>query len=136
MKRKPSAVPAERDLDVLDALWGLARPATVAEVRGILARNGHRLAYTTVQTLLNRLCEKRMAARDDLERTHRYRPLLQRSQVAGAALRNLTKRFFQGSPTSLAMHLVQSDLDPRALAQLSGLIDARDAELKRGRKKS
>ena len=112
----------ERELDIMQALWGLGK-ATVAEVHKALLKLGHEVAYTTVQTMLNRLEAKGLVARDNADRAHRYKPLLKETAIVGGAIQRLTSRFFRGSKEALAMHLVVKDLSPEQLERLQALID-------------
>ena len=112
----------ERELDIMRALWRLGR-ATVSEVQEALAAEGHEVAYTTVQTMLNRLEAKGQVARDTTGKAHRYRPRLKEPTAAGSAIRTLVDRFFGGSTEALATHLVERQLDPETLDRLQAAID-------------
>ena len=112
----------ERELDIMQALWELG-PATVAEVHRALLDRGSDIAYTTVQTMLNRLEATHCVARDDTDRAHRYRPLLKEPAAVKVAIRRLTERFFKGSVEGLAMRLVERDLTPEQLDRIQALID-------------
>jgi predicted transcriptional regulator len=124
--RKAPAL-GERELDIMQALWRLGR-ATVAETHAALVAGGAGIAYTTVQTMLNRLELKGLVARDTSERTHRYRALLERPTVVGSAIQRLVARFFDGSTEALAVHLVEKGLRPKQAARIRASLDARKAE--------
>ena len=115
----------DRELDLMNALWERGE-ATVAEVREDLAASGVEIAYTTVQTLLNRLTDKRIVARVRSGRAFVYRPLLHRPTAAGGAVSSLLDRFFGGSAAALARHLVEHDLDPDEIERLQRLLDEAD----------
>lgn len=117
----------ERELDIMQALWRLGR-ATVHDVQGHLRTQGAEVAYTTIQTMLNRLEAKGLVAREAVGRAHSYRPLTQEPAEVGGAIRRLTERFFQGSVEALAAHLVESDLDSAQLDRIQALIDERRKE--------
>lgn len=53
----------ELQLEVMRALWRLGEPSGVEAVRAALPSR-HRGAYTTVQTILNRLAERELLGRD------------------------------------------------------------------------
>jgi predicted transcriptional regulator len=112
----------ERELDIMRALWRLGR-GTVSEVQEALAAEGHEVAYTTVQTMLNRLEAKGQVARDTSGKAHRYRPRLKEPTATGSAIRALVDRFFGGSTEALATHLVERDLDAETLDRLQSAID-------------
>jgi len=113
---------AERELDIMETLWSAGRPLAVGEVRRALAAAGHDLAYTTVQTILNRLERKGRVRRDTGARAHTYRPTLQRRSAAEAALHRLVQRFFDRSPGALAAHLVERDLSAEERQRLGRLL--------------
>ena len=96
----------DRELDLMQVLWR-RREATVAEVQQSLAAEGTHLAYTTVQTMLNRLAAKGMVARTGNERAHVYRAVAAEPRVVGALIGRLADRFFDGSVEGLATHLVE-----------------------------
>jgi predicted transcriptional regulator len=118
----------ERELDLLQALWRLGRPATVNEVHGELLSAGHEVAYTTVQTMLNRLVDKGRLTRDTSGRAHRYAPLLAREEAAGAAVARVLARFFGGSAEALASHLVESRLGREEAERIRRLLEAHRGE--------
>lgn len=55
MRKRPAI--SETELAVLDLLWNKG-PATVRELLEVAGESGHIWAYTTLQTLLNRLERK------------------------------------------------------------------------------
>ncbi|HVS02175.1 MAG TPA: BlaI/MecI/CopY family transcriptional regulator, partial [Thermoanaerobaculia bacterium] len=107
-----------RELEVMQALWSQGAPVTVREVHRSLAGGGSDLAYTTVQTMLNRLEEKGYVARERAGRAHRYGPLLAQERAVGGAVEGLVERFFAGSAAALAAHLVEGELAPTELERL------------------
>lgn len=119
----PQTPLGEREHDVMRALWRLDAPATVSEVHEVLVGEGHDLAYTTVQTLLNRLEAKGKVGRERDGRAHRYRARISESTVAKDAVSRLVDRFFGGSAEALATHLV-GDLRDDEIERVRALIDA------------
>jgi BlaI family transcriptional regulator, penicillinase repressor len=112
----------ERELDIMQALWRLG-PATVADVQKVLNAEDKKLAYTTIQTMLNRLERKTLVARATGERVHRYRALLKEPRAADSALKSLAQRFFGGSIEALVTRLVEQDLTEEQLERVQSLID-------------
>ena len=112
----------ERELDLMQSLWKLEK-ASVAQVQEDLREKGNDIAYTTIQTMLNRLETKSLVTRDDSERTHRYYAVLEEPTVLSNALRRLVERFFRGSTEALATRLVENDLSPEQLDRIQTLID-------------
>lgn len=119
----------ERELDITEALWDL-KGGTVAEVHERLRARGNDIAYTTVQTMLNRLVSKGVVACDVSERAHRYAPALPKQAFVRAAVEKLKKRFFEDSSERLAVGLVEQELTDRELQRLRDLIDKRRKERK------
>ena len=130
MKKKKNVELGERELDIVQVLWQLGK-ATVTEVHHALKKHGSNVAYNTVQTMLNRLEAKRLVARDNSERAHKYRPLIKEPTVVGGAIQRLTNRFFKGSPEALATHLIEEGLSAEQLERIQSLIDAHRREKSR-----
>jgi BlaI family transcriptional regulator, penicillinase repressor len=120
----------DRELDLMQALWQRGA-GTVGDVHQALLEDGHQVAYTTVQTMLNRLEEKGLVNRRKRGRAFVYRALVKQPAAAGEALRRVIDRFFGGDPAELATHLVAGSIGARDLDRLQDLIDAR----RRGEKK-
>ena len=123
MKSKSQNKIGERELDVLQALWQI-KEGSVADVHQELLKSKIELAYTTVQTMLNRLETKKIVARDNSERAHRYRPLVKELPTIGGAIENLVKRFFNGSVEALATRLIEEELTAEQIGRVQSLIDA------------
>ena len=110
------------ELEIMKVLWDRA-PATVQEVQAKLPGES-RLAYTTVQTMLNVLHRKKKVMRALKGRAYEYAPLVSREMAIRATLRDVITRFFGGSAESLVMSLVASrDLKPEKLAKLKRLVE-------------
>jgi BlaI family penicillinase repressor len=120
----------ERETDLLQALWKLGA-GTVSAVREELTRGGVSVAYTTVQTMLNRLVRKGQVARDVSARAHVYRPLLKQPAALKVAIKKVADRFFSGSVEELATHLVSENLTPKHLDRLRAMIEAQRKEKRR-----
>ena len=108
---------------MLRALWDLG-PSRVREVRDHLAAGGERLAYNTVQTLLNRLVEKGQVRVDTRGAAHVYRAVARREKLYAARIRQLLHELFDGSAVPLISHLLRDgELDPGEREELRRLID-------------
>jgi predicted transcriptional regulator len=127
MPRKHDDTPLTRlELQIMQALWEL-KTGTVQQVQQHLLPNP-KLAYTTVQTMLSVLHRKGKVSRKLIGKAHEYSPSVSQRSATTAAVRDLVRRFFDGSAQQLVMELVQSkDLSPEKLAQL-----ARELEEPRG----
>lgn len=120
----------ERELDIMQALWKLGK-ANVGEVQRVLLEQGEEIAYTTIQTMLNRLEAKQLVARDESQRTHAYYAILREPVAAENAIKRLTRRFFRGSAEELVSRLVENNLTADQLDRIQMLIDAHRNEGKR-----
>jgi len=113
----------DRELDLMQELWRQGE-ATVAEVQQSLAARGAPLAYTSVQTMLNRLEAKGLVARTSRDRAYVYRALAAEPSVVGSLIQRLAGRFFKGNVERLASHLVGADLSEEELDRLQAAIEA------------
>jgi len=110
------------ELEIMKVLWG-AGPSTVQLVQEKLAGEP-KLAYTTVQTMLNVLQRKGKVKRALKGRAYEYAPLVSREMAVRSTLRDVITRFFGGSAESLVMSLVASrDLKPEMIAKLKRLVE-------------
>jgi len=69
----------ELESEVLAALWAAERPLTPAAVQQGL---DHPIAYNTVQTILTRLHDKGLVAREKTGRAHAYHPTQGQAELA------------------------------------------------------
>ena len=81
-RRPPGSLEAE----VMSALDSASRPMSAAEVRAAL---GSTLAYTTVMTVLARLADKGLAARQQRGRAHVYSPVRDEAEVTALRMRRI-----------------------------------------------
>ena len=118
----------DAELDVLKVLWD-GGPATVREVLTQLHDQGRNVAYTTAQTLLNRLEQKGFVSSDKSELAHVFRARLTRERVRRSRLQTLVGQLYDGAAGSLVMHLVKTQrLSKEEIAELQALIEELDSE--------
>jgi predicted transcriptional regulator len=111
------------ELQIMQVLWELG-PASVQAVSEELPEP--RLAYTTVQTMLNVLHRKGRVTRTLHGKAYHYQPVVTREKVMRQAVGDLVDRLFGGSVDGLLMSLVKSrQLDPKKLDALSRLVKER-----------
>ena len=110
------------ELELMKVLWlEEIGPLSVQEVRQRIV--GRRVAYTTVQTMLNILVRKGWAKRTLVDRAYRYRPAVSREKAAGSALKNLVQRMFGGSADALVLNLIDTrQMTPETLRRLHELV--------------
>ena len=65
-------------------------------------------AYSTIATLLSRLCERGYVEAEARNFAYVYRPLVQRDQVIRRKLDDLVKRVLAGSVAPLAAYIVDN----------------------------
>jgi BlaI family penicillinase repressor len=110
------------ELEIMNVLWD-SGPSTVQVVQSKLPGRP-KLAYTTVQTMLNVLHRKGHAKRTLTGKSYEYEPLLSRDSASSNAIRDMVDRLFGGSVDALLMSLVKSEgLNPKYLAKLAALIE-------------
>lgn len=76
----------ELEADVLAALWRLDRPAQPSEV---IEEMGTDLAYTSIATILGRLCSKGLATRARSGRAYRYAATSTEADLTAQRLRQI-----------------------------------------------
>ena len=119
---------SERELDVMRAIWGLGREAAVGEIHEAMQQAGSELAFTTVQTMLQRLAAKGQVRRRLAGRAYHYAPAVKEPAAARVALRTLVDRFFGGSTAELAAHLVEEEMSEADVRRIETLLAERGKE--------
>lgn len=124
--QKPKTQLTPLELHIMKTLWE-SGPGNVQAVQEKLP--GERLAYTTVQTMLNILQRKGKVKRRLVGKAYEYRAVLSREKAVREALGDLLDRMFGGSVEALLMTLVKSrQVDVDKLAQLQQLIEEHTQE--------
>ena len=110
------------ELEIMKVLWREG-PGGVQAVRDALSPR-RKLAYTTVQTMLNVLWKKGRVRRTLKDRAYVYHPVLTRRRALRQAVGDMVDRLFGGSAESLVVSLVESrHLTPEALARLTRALE-------------
>jgi BlaI family penicillinase repressor len=108
------------ELKIMHILWEM-QEASVAQVQEKLDPP---LAYTTVQTMLNRLATKGKITRELQGRAFVYSPAVTQAKATRHAVRDLIDRIFGGSSEELVMSLLKTrQIDAATLAELSRRYD-------------
>ena len=113
------------ELKIMQALWqeGACNVQTVQN----LLEPTDKLAYNTVQTMLNVLHRKGRVRRTLKGRAYIYRAVSTRDKVLGRAVRDLIDRMFGGSSEELVMSLIKNrQVDPERIAELSRRLAAQE----------
>lgn len=116
------------ELEVLKVLWDDG-PSTVRDVLGALHARGRTVAYTTVQTMLNRLEQKGVVASDKRGAAFLYKPVVTRERLSRTRLHRLVEELYDGAAGALVLQLVRSRaLKREEIDELQRLIDKLDAD--------
>ena len=119
--KPPSPTLTPLELEIMKVLWDLGS-GSVQAVRDALP--GEKLAYTTVQTMLNVLQTKGKAKRVLKERSYIYRPAVSRVQAQSSTIRDLIDRMFGGSAEALVIGLLDTkQITPAKLAELQKKVE-------------
>jgi predicted transcriptional regulator len=117
-------------MEIMQMLWARG-PVTLSEAQAGL---GRRVGYTTIQTRLNRLVDKRVVTRT-AQRPARYAAAVDPLEVGARHLDLLVERISGGSVVPLVAHLVRDwSLSPEEIAELKQLIAAAERQAKSKRK--
>ena len=106
----------------METLWKLNRPSTVSEVQN--AMGGEPRAYHTVTTVMTRLCEKTLLAREKMNDVWHYSPTLSQEEFRQHVAQEVIASAYELAPVAA----VNSMLDlvdasgPEALDRLANLI--------------
>jgi BlaI family transcriptional regulator, penicillinase repressor len=113
------------ELQIMQALWKLG-PSSVSDVQKALQQ---KLAYTTVQTMLNILERKGRLKRKLSGRAYVYSATFTEARATRHAVRDLVDRMFGGSADELVMSLIKSrQIDPKRVAELMQLLENEGGE--------
>jgi BlaI family transcriptional regulator, penicillinase repressor len=109
------------DMEILSMLWEHG-PLTLPEAHERFGQYGRPVAYTTIQTRLNRLFEKG-ALRRSPERPARYEALVKPEEVSGRQIDMLVSKVTRGKIVPLVSHLISgSALSRPEIEELKCLI--------------
>ncbi|HEV2711276.1 MAG TPA: BlaI/MecI/CopY family transcriptional regulator [Edaphobacter sp.] len=104
------------ELQIMQVIWRRGA-SNVGDVQEGLEQ---RLAYTTVQTMLNILHRKGKLRRELNGRAYEYSATVTEAKALSHALRDVVDRMFGGSSEELVMSLIKSkQLDAKMIAKLS-----------------
>ena len=123
MPRHRQVTPTEVELEILHVLWQ-HQPATVQQIVDVLNQDRPR-AYTSILSMLNVMLEKKLVVREQQGRAHVYRARLTREKTLGGVVKDVLRRAFQGSATSLITQILeQSKPSAEELREIRRTIEA------------
>ena len=124
--------PSDAELAILQVLWERG-PSTVREVYERIGR-ARGTGYTTVLKLMQIMAAKGLVERDESQRSHVYRAMLERGATQRRLVVDLLERAFGGSGRDLVMQaLATRRASPDELAEIRSLLDELENEKKEGR---
>jgi BlaI family transcriptional regulator, penicillinase repressor len=122
----------ESELEVLKTLWDVG-PETVRAINAALQGRGRRWAYTTVQTLLQRLESKGFVVCERSGAAHVFRAAVSRDGLVSRRLRDLADQLCDGTASPLLLALVEEGrLTNEDVQQLRRLLDQLDPPARKG----
>jgi predicted transcriptional regulator len=124
MAGKSPSLLSGREYAILKVLWQHG-PLTVRAVRERL-RGGDDMPYTTVLSLLQLLERKGYVRHEAQGKTYQYAARVAKHTTTRKLLRDLVRRFFDGSVEALLMGLASSrELTPELLEKLRAEVETR-----------
>ena len=122
MGKKKLKLMSPAETEILRLLWEL-NEATVQQVRDQLPAD-RKLAYNTVQTLLNRLERKGYLKHRVEGRSHIYLPSVKQKVVIKTTVSDFLSRLFNGDPKPLVQFLAEDGkIDEEDINRLRELIN-------------
>ena len=113
---------------VLEIVWE-RREASVHDVRKQLGRDGKRLAYTTVLTVMQKLEKAGWLQHRAEGKSYIYTPKRSREEAGAGSVRQFLNRVFDGDALAMFQHLIrESDLSDAELGTLRKMIDEKRKE--------
>jgi predicted transcriptional regulator len=131
----PQTTISETELAVLKVLWEIGA-GTVRDLLKPLEQQGRNWAYTTLQTLLNRLQVKGYVTCDKSGTAHIYQAAVSRDELLQRRLHSLADELCEGTASPLVLALVEGGrFTPEEIEQFRKLLDQLDetSNRKKGR---
>lgn len=123
---------AGRQLAIMRLLWEHGE-ATVAQLQSLLGVDPP-LAYSTVATVLSRMEQKGLVQHRSEDRVYYYRPAVSQGRAGQSLVGELVQRVFDGSPSELVNHLLESDqVDARELQRIKKLVQDHESRFRKQR---
>jgi predicted transcriptional regulator len=113
----------ELEAEVMELAWSRGDWISVHDL--LTALEGQQRAYTTVMTIVTRLCDKGLLERERQGRGFVYRPAMSREELAARTLREVLAD--ADDPRAVLAHFVKGlEASPELLERLRALADAAD----------
>lgn len=121
----------EVQMEVMRTLWRLGGPSTVEDVRRAMPARRHG-AYTTVQTILNRLAERGLLSRERRGKPMFYEPKISEADYYSRSVRQTLATASEDARRTALAQLV-GDMAPGERDEIAAL--AREVAQRRGNSK-
>jgi BlaI family penicillinase repressor len=122
--RQPTPL-TKLELQIMQVIWKLG----VSSVKDVQEGLEQKLAYTTVQTMLNILERKGKLRRKLRGRAYIYSATVTEAKASRHAVRDLVDRMFGGSADELVMSLIKSrQIDSKRIAELTRRLENESEE--------
>lgn len=112
----------ESELEIMQIVWKNEPPVSRATVEDEL-KESHKLAPTTILTLLTRLCEKGFLSIEKKGRVNYYTPCITQRTYLASESRNILNKLYGGSLSAFATALCDSGISKQELEQLRDLLE-------------
>ncbi len=109
----------------MDRLWEWQRPTTIREVLAYLSGE-RKLAYTTVQTVMDNLHRKGVVSREPFGRAYRYTPVQDRAQYSASLIASVLA---DADDRTVPLLRFVEELTAEELRRLRSALVATDPEL-------
>jgi predicted transcriptional regulator len=122
--REPTQL-TKLELQIMQVIWKLG----MSSVKDVQEGLPQKLAYTTVQTMLNILERKGKLRRKLRGRAYVYSATVTEAKASRHAVRDLVDRMFGGSADELVMSLIKSrQIDSKRIAELTRRLEKENEE--------
>jgi BlaI family penicillinase repressor len=122
--REPTQL-TKLELQIMQVIWKLG----MSSVKDVQEGLPQKLAYTTVQTMLNILERKGKLRRKLRGRAYVYSATVTEAKASRHAVRDLVDRMFGGSADELVMSLIKSrQIDSKRIAELTRRLEKESEE--------
>jgi predicted transcriptional regulator len=114
--------PTDAELAILTELWQRG-PSTVREIHAALHPT-RGTGYTTVLKLMQIMVDKGLLAREEDQRSHVYRPLLEQRNTQQTLVGDLIDKAFAGSASELVLNALSTKpASASELAEIRAMLD-------------
>ncbi len=107
--------------EIMNQVWELGSTSAREVLENLPAE--HRRAYTTIQTYLERLVEKKYLSKDKIGLVNFYRSIIPKAKAVQKETNRFVDQIFAGSKSQLATYLLgQGDINPADLEKIRLLL--------------